>query len=94
MQIPSPIRLSAPNEDISLERLQTIVERFFSLNQVRLQRIYEFLLPEQRIFLDLLPLLFHQNSPDLPGFTSVETVSGISNYKPSHHTLRQAAIFS
>lgn len=90
----SPIRLGSPGEDISKKDLQLIVQRFLRLNHTRLQRIQSFLLPRQRIFLDLLPLLFHQNHPLLPGFISLEGVAGIPDYKPSHKTIAQARLFS
>jgi len=89
-----PIRLGSPGEDISKKDLHKVMQRFINLNQMRLQRIQEFLLPRQRIFLNLLPLLFHQNHPLLPGFISSETIAGIPNYTPSNSTLLLAKSFS
>ena len=94
MKASSPIFPYSPSEDISKKDLQNIVERFIHLNQLRLQRIQSFLQPQQRIFLDLLPLLFHQNAPLLPGFISSGTVAGISNYQPNDTTLAHANSFA
>ena len=90
MKTHPPIRLGSLGEDISKKDLQNIVERFININQSHIQRIQSFLQDSQHIFLDLLPLLFHQNNPLLPGFTSDETVVGIPNYQPSDNTLTQA----
>ncbi|NOQ14003.1 MAG: adenylate cyclase [Methyloprofundus sp.] len=90
MKTPPAIRLGSLGDDISKKDLQNIVERFIHLNQSHLQRIQSFLQPRQHIFLDLLPLLFHQNNPLLPGFNSPETIAGIPNYQPSANTLTQA----
>ena len=94
MNILSPIYLGSPGEDISKKDLHKVVQRFILLHQSRLQRIQSFLLPRQGVFLDLLPLLFHQNHPLLPGFISLETVAGIPNYTPSRNTILQAKSFS
>ncbi|MCF7969760.1 MAG: class I adenylate cyclase [Methylococcaceae bacterium] len=88
------IRLGSPGEDISKKDLHKVMQRFINLNQARLQRIQEFLLPRQRIFLNLLPLLFHQNHPLLPGFVSLDTLAGIPNYTPSNSCLLLARSFS
>ncbi len=94
MNLPNPIRLGSPGEDISTKDLNRITQRFINLNQARLQRIQSFLLARQRAFLDLLPLLFHQNHPLLPGFISLDTVMGIPNYTPNRQTILQAKSFS
>ncbi len=84
------IHLGSPGEDISKKDLQTIKHRFKILHQVRIQRIQEFLQPRQRLFLDLLPLIFHRNIPLLPGFISLETPSGIPEYGPVAKTIKAA----
>ncbi len=88
------IQPSSLGKNICRKEIQTIFERFIQLNQSRLHRIQSFLLPEQRVFLNLLPLLFHQNTVLLPGFISSETVTGIANYQPDDKTLVQARLFS
>nr|WP_305909334.1 class I adenylate cyclase [Methylomarinum sp. Ch1-1]MDP4522240.1 class I adenylate cyclase [Methylomarinum sp. Ch1-1] len=53
-----------------------------------------FLQPRQRNFLHLLPLIFHQNLPLLPGFISTETPAGIPDYAPNKTSLQAAKQFS
>ncbi len=84
------IHLGSPGEDISIKDLQTIKNRFKRLNQLRGQRIQEFLLPRQQVFLDVLPLLFHCNHPMLPGFISSATPAGIPEYEPNTKTINAA----
>ncbi len=84
------IHLGSPGEEISIQDLQTIKRRFKRLNQLREQRIQEFLQPRQQAFLDLLPLLFHCNFPMLPGFISSSTPAGIPEYNPSIQTINTA----
>ncbi|WP_367154631.1 class I adenylate cyclase [Methylomonas sp. HYX-M1] len=89
-----PIRLGAPGEEISKKDLHAVIQRFKHLNQGRLQRIREFLQPRQHDFLNLLPLLFHQNHPLLPGFVSLETPAGIPDYQPNRQAVDTAKQFS
>ncbi len=84
------IHLGSPGEEISIQDLQTIKKRFKRLNQLREQRAQEFLQPRQRIFLEVLPLLFHGNFTMLPGFISSSTLAGIPEYNPSNQTLNSA----
>jgi adenylate cyclase class 1 len=84
------IHLGSPGEDISIQDLQTIKHRFKRLNQLREQRIQEFLQLRQQVFLDLLPLLFHCNFPMLPGFISSTTPAGIPEYNPGVRALNAA----
>lgn len=85
-----PIRLGSPGEEISIQDIQTIIQRFKRLNQIREQRVQEFLQPRQRVFLDLLALLFHGNFPMLPGFISSATPAGIHEYNPDTQTINAA----
>lgn len=86
----SAIHLGSPGEEISIQDLQTIKHRFKRLNQLREQRVQEFLQPRQQAFLNLLPLLFHGNFPMLPGFISSSTPAGIPEYNPSIQTINAA----
>lgn len=86
----APIHLGSPGEDISKKDLQAVKHRFKMLHQIRVHRMQEFLQPRQRLFLDLLPLIFHQNIPLLPGFISLETPSGIPEYSPGSRTIKAA----
>ncbi|PKM11449.1 MAG: adenylate cyclase [Gammaproteobacteria bacterium HGW-Gammaproteobacteria-3] len=88
------IKLGSPGEDISKKELRAIIQRFKNLHLQQQARIQNFLQPHQRVFLSLLPLLFHQNTPLLPGFISTETPAGIADYKPSRQTLADAVQFS
>lgn len=89
-----PIIQGSPGEDISKKDLHAIIQRFKSLNQLRQQRVQSYLTPRQQIFLQLLPLLFHQNQPLLPGFISLETAAGIPDYTPNKQTRLAAKQFS
>jgi adenylate cyclase class 1 len=86
----APIKLGSPGEDISKKDLQAVKHRFKTLHQFRVHQVQEFLQPRQRLFLELLPLLFHRNIPVLPGFISLETPSGIPEYSPSSKTIKAA----
>lgn len=88
-----PIHLGAPGEEISIKDLRTVKLRFKKLHQVRIHYIYDFLQPRQQIFLDLLPLIFHVNSPLLPGYISFGTPSGLYQYRPGPRTLKAAGKF-
>ncbi len=77
-------------DGIGRKELQKIRRRFMALQRERQRRIEGELLPGQRIFLNLLPLLFHINHPMLPGFVNTATPAGIPDYNPSQTLLRQA----
>ena len=89
-----PIHLGAPGEEISKKDLHSVAERFKYFNQSRLKRVLEFLQPRQHDFLHILPLLFHQNHPLLPGFVSLETPAGIPDYLPGKQAIQTAKQFS
>ncbi len=89
-----PIRLGAPGEEISKKDLHAVTPRFKYFNQQRLLHVQSLLQPRQQDFLKLLPLLFHQNHPLLPGFVSLETPAGGPDYTPSKQTLDVAKQFS
>ena len=89
-----PIHLGSPGEDISKKDLLAVTQRFKNLNQLRLQRVQSFLQPRQHVFLNILPLLFHQNHPLLPGYTSSETPIGIPDFTPDKLALQAAKQFS
>jgi len=90
----SPIHLGSPGEDISTKDLHAVAQRFKNLNQLRMQRVQDFLQSRQQIFLPILPLLFHSNHPLLPGFISSETPAGIPDYQPNKQTVQIAKQFS
>ncbi len=69
----------------------TIVKRFLTYNQHRLERTQMALSERQRVFLEVLPLLYHVNHEKLPGFVSYECPCGMARYSPSKDTLRAIA---
>ena len=88
------IHLGSPGEEIGIQDLQAIKNRFKRLDELRKQRVQDFLQPRQRVFLELLPLLFHCNFTMLPGFISPATPAGIPEYKPDPQTLNVARQFA
>ncbi len=89
-----PIQLGAPGEEISSKDLHAVIQRFKNLNQFRLQSVQNYLYSGQRVFLNLLPLIFHENQALLPGYIGAEAAFGISNYRPAPQTLAAAKQFS
>ncbi|QBQ53465.1 class I adenylate cyclase [Nitrosococcus wardiae] len=71
-----------------------IRQRFFLLNRHRLGRVRESLWPRQRVFLDVLPLLFHTNHPLLPGFSGTSIPCGVSNYSPTATAIKAGQCIS
>ncbi|GAB6043837.1 class I adenylate cyclase [Endothiovibrio diazotrophicus] len=74
--------------------LRALLRRYLAINEQRLKRTYEFLKPDQQAFLDLLPLLFHTNHPELPGYVDEETPAGLAEYQPSNAALAAAKALS
>lgn len=70
--------------------IKAVKARFFEINRQRLIRTQDSLKWKQRNFLDLLPLFFHINHPELPGYVSKETPAGISMYAPQKQSLEAA----
>lgn len=66
-----------------LKTLRDVRRRFLVVNRDRLSRAQETLKPKQRVFLELLPLIFHLNSEHLPGYVDKDTPFGISDYSPT-----------
>lgn len=59
-----------------------IKRRFQVLNNERVARVRDCLQAEQRVFVDLLPLLFHINDPLLPGYVK-KAPAGIADFSVS-----------
>ena len=70
--------------------LRAVKRRFLALNRDRLCRVQDSLQARQRIFIQLLPLLFHINHPMLPGYLSNKTPCGISDYTPAKRCIQSA----
>lgn len=77
-------------DGIGRRELLTVRRRFLGLHRERLRVIARELTPSQRVFVELLPLLFHINHPTLPGFAGSETPVGIPDYTPTQAVLRSA----
>ncbi|MCI0506168.1 MAG: class I adenylate cyclase [Gammaproteobacteria bacterium] len=74
--------------------LKAIKNRFLEINQHRLQRTQDSLKWKQRNFLNLLPLFFHVNHKQLPGYVSGEAPAGISLYTPYKTSIEAAKSLS
>lgn len=70
--------------------LRTIKRRFMAINNDRLKRVYQSLRDRQKIFFELLPLLFHINHPVLPGYLSSKTPAGVAEYTPGNRCIEAA----
>lgn len=70
----------------SRRELDTAIARFRALNGQRMQRMMDTLTARQGDFLHLLPLLFHCNYPQLPGYVTASTPCGISGYAATEDT--------
>ena len=72
------------------KQTREILNRFGRINSEKLLRTQECVTREQQHFLELLPLLFHINHVELPGYISEDTPAGVSLYSPAHPTLKAA----
>ncbi|RRQ21876.1 class I adenylate cyclase [Thiohalobacter thiocyanaticus] len=79
-----------PRIEMDGVQLRNVQRRFMVINQDRLKRVHAGLRDRHRLFLDLLPLLFHINHPMLPGYLSSKAPAGVSDYKPNKRTLDAA----
>ncbi len=64
-----------------------IKKRFIDLNKARYARTLKIIRPQQKDFLELLPLLYHVNHPILAGYVSSKTPCGIPEYSISKNTI-------
>lgn len=67
-----------------------IKRRFHALNGERVARVRDSLKAEQRVFVDLLALLFHINDPLLPGYAK-KAPTGIADFSVSKRAMEAAA---
>lgn len=70
--------------------VREILHRFQMINKERLARAKSTLRPNQRDFIEMIPLLFHINDPALPGFVSTDTPCGIANMQTDRQGLAAA----
>ncbi len=59
---------------------QPVLRKFMALNAIRIRHTFDALTDRQKEFLTLLPLLFHDNYPSLPGFSGKECPIGIPDF--------------
>jgi adenylate cyclase class 1 len=78
-----------PASELDRHHLHNVRRAFLQLNQARLTLARDSLLPSQRLFLDVLPALFHFNHPMLPGYLYRNTPSGLDGYHPSDEEVQQ-----
>lgn len=67
--------------------LRAVKRRFMAINNDRLKRVYHSLRDRQKIFFEVLPLLFHINHPMLPGYLSSKTPAGVADYTPGNRCI-------
>lgn len=72
----------------SAHQLHQWRSHFLELNNARLDSARSLMSTRQRIVLELLPLLFHLNHQQLPGFVSRDTPSGVRHYHPSRQEIQ------
>ena len=84
------IQLLDENGDISKKDLGLVKQRFLNLHKLKMQRAMDAITPRQKIFLEILPLLFHVNHPVLPGYISSKAPAGIADYSPSKLSIDKA----
>ncbi|UCE77183.1 MAG: class I adenylate cyclase, partial [Gammaproteobacteria bacterium] len=84
-----PAQAETPIEIDALQ-LRAVKRRFLALNKDRLRLVQESLELRQRVFVELVPLLFHINHPMLPGYLSNKTPCGISDYAPAKRCIQAA----
>lgn len=70
--------------DHSVHHPRQLKDSFLKVNRMRLARTHEYLGTDQSHFLELIPLLFHINHPDLPGFAGENAAAGVSQYSPGY----------
>jgi len=82
--------MEKPHIEIDALELRAIKRRFMALNKDRLRRVQECLNTRQRVFIRLLPLLFHINHPMLPGYRSNTAPCGVCDYSPAKRCIQSA----
>lgn len=74
-------------DEVELNRIET---RFLKINRERIELTRQGLNDRQKGFIELLPLLFHENNSELPGYINDEVPAGVFNYLPEQSTLKIA----
>jgi adenylate cyclase, class 1 len=77
----------------SKTELNSVEAHFLKINQERIELTRQSLNERQARFIELLPLLFHENNPELPGYINDDVPAGISNYAPEQTAIKYAKSF-
>ncbi len=70
--------------------LKRVKRRFMAINKDRMKRVHLALGDRQKIFIEVLPLLFHINHPMLPGYLTSKTPAGVAEYTPTKVSIAAA----
>ncbi len=73
--------------------LHSVETHFLKINQERIEMTRQGLGERQAKFIELLPLLFHENNAALPGYINDEVPAGISEYAAEQSTIKIAKSF-
>ncbi len=76
-------------DEVELNRIE---RRFLKINRDRTDLTQQGLNDRQKGFIELLPLLFHENNPELPGYVNDEVPAGVFNYSPQLNLICQFAV--
>lgn len=71
----------------------SVETHFLNINQERIELTRQGLSERKGQFIELLPLLFHENNSALPGYINNETPAGIIEYAPEQATIKIAKSF-
>lgn len=72
------------------EKLANASSLFLKINNLRLSKTADSLTSSQRVFVDVLPLLFHLNHVALPGYCGHDTPAGLSEFKVERQHVKAA----
>lgn len=73
--------------------LHSIKARFLKINRERIELTRQSLGTKQTNFIELLPLLFHENNPELPGYINKMVPAGISEYAVEQAAIKAAKAY-
>ncbi len=82
----------SPEQELTLD-IDSVETHFLKINQQRIELTRQGLSDRQAKFIELLPLLYHENNPSLPGYINDTTPAGISEYAPEQSTIKIAKGF-
>ena len=71
-------------------KIEEIRQRFYKLNQARINRTIDIMPSRHKPLLNVIPLLFHVNNTSLVGYVDEGTPSGVSMYAPDDKSIIEA----